>query len=360
MKKITNNPSIKDLLKYLSKHYKFVHNELTGQLLYKRRDSKSVLKPFDRGHFYRILFERFDKYPASMIRESLKAIYYSPKNDVLAFCGQSKYLSHTCPKESPFDQLDRYIKLTDVPPFSFGDMLEFHLVRAIRCALEGTPNRFIFSLVSRRQYVGKTHFIEWLFPEELQNYCMSTLSGRKEKRDTILASKFLVNIDEFSGTKKSNEAQLKAMISQKSAALWVPFKNNIEQRPRITSFFATKNISKEPALSADDDNSRFIIYNVKEIDWSYAEKIDVNELWQYAIAKAHDPDYDPYPTIEEVKKIIAYNKKYTRRSSKARINSKRTKGIALGAMLGTVATAFLASPFGRAIIGSLFRLFGVG
>ena len=361
MEKNKNKPTINKVLKYLSKHYKFVHNEITGQLLYKRRNKKTPPKPFDRGYFLAVLYERFGEYPGSIIRDALKAIYYTSINDLKAFCIVPKYSPRTPINESPFDALDEYIKLADNPPFSFGEMLEYHLVRAIRCVLNGTPNRFIFTLVSKQQYIGKTHFIEWLFPKQLEQYCMSTLSGRKEKRDTVLASKFLCNIDEFKGVTSSASSDLKAMVSQKSAALWVSFKNVIEQRPRITTFFATKNTRKGKAiLSHDDDNSRYIIYDVASIDWSYKEKIDIDELWRYAIARAYNANYDAYPTIDEVRQLEAYNRRFTKRMQRYKPRPHQKRNIALGAILSAIATTFVMSPYGRIIFAGLARALGLG
>ena len=357
MKKEKKNHQ-KEILEYLGRNYKFVHNELTGQLLYKRRNSKKDFKLFDRAYFYRLFMSAKKEYGESTIRHALKSIFHTPKNDVRAFCLSPAYSSENKKETSPFDALDDYFELKDSTPFGFGEMLEAHLVRAVRSVLNGKPNRFIFTLVSKGQYVGKTYFIEWLFPSDLRDYCMSTLSGRKEKRDTILASKFLVNIDEFSGATKSADAQLKALVSQKSASLWVPFKNHIEQRPRITTFFATKNIGKEPILSPHDANTRYIIYNLESIDWSYKKDVNVDDLWAYAIAKAHDESYDAELSIEDVRKLERYNKKFSKPFKRAKARPKRAKSIAIGAVIGSVVTALFASPIGRLIIASLARMAG--
>ena len=93
--------------------------------------------------------------------------------------------------------------------------------------------------------------------------------------------------------------------------IWVPFKNCIEQRPRITTFFATSNIGKRPLLSSESSNSRYIIYNVKGIDWSYKNDIDPAELWAFAIAKAHDPKYVAELNIDQVRELEGYNKLYS-------------------------------------------------
>ena len=48
----------KQILEYLGRNYKFVHNELTGQLLYKRRNSKKDFELFDRAYFYRLFISQ--------------------------------------------------------------------------------------------------------------------------------------------------------------------------------------------------------------------------------------------------------------------------------------------------------------
>ena len=353
--------TLNDLIKYLGRYYKFTLNDVNGQLFYQRRDSKTPPKLFDRSYFFRLLSERFSKCPASIIRESLKAINCRRLNDVEAFFKSIKYLPATIPSSSPFDRLNDYVELAEDAPFSFGEALEKHFVRAIRSVLNGTPNRFIFTLVSKAQYIGKTEFIEWFFPPQLEKYCMSTLTGRKEKWDIILASKLLVNIDEFSGAKKSDDANLKAMLSQRSAALWIAFKNMAIKRPRMTSFFATCNIGRKPILSADDSNSRFLIYNIKSINWAYKQDIDIDELWQYAIAKAHDPSYDPNPSIKDVRLLEKHNRRYSKKYSKVKVKGPRRVTIgALGAIAGSILTALATSPLGRLAFSSLVQFLGVG
>ena len=356
---MTKKNSVGEVLKYLSRYYKFELNELTGRFYYQRRDGKSKKKLFDRAYFVRLLSEGKFRYGAGTVREALKSIYYQPLNPVKEVFVPAAYLKKNA---SPFDKLEGYFTVKGDPPMPLGKALEMHLVRAVRCVLDGRPNRFIFALISVDEYVGKTEFIEWLFPAELRDYCMSTLSGAREKRDTILASKLLVNIDEFSGALKSSGAQLKAMISQKTAAIWVPFKNCIEQRPRITTFFATSNIGKRPLLSSDSSNSRYIIYNVKGIDWSYKNDLDPAELWAYAIAKAHDPKYVAELTIEQVRELERYNKTFSTPKSAYKRRYTSSRGTTTAAATTAAITAFAFTPWGRsmlaAAIAALKAIFG--
>ena len=174
---MSQKTAIGKILKYLARYYKFELNELTGVLYYQRRDSKSKRKPFDRAYFVRLLSDGMHRYHVSAIREALKAINYKPVNPVKEFLNCE---NHLLPKLSPFKQLDKYFTIENDPPFPFSHAPEMHIVRAVRGVLSDRPNRFIFTLVSKQEYIGKTEFLEWLFPIELRDYCMSTLSGRKE------------------------------------------------------------------------------------------------------------------------------------------------------------------------------------
>ena len=170
-----------------------------------------------------------------------------------------------------------------------------------------------------------------------------------------MASKFLVNIDEFFGAKKSSNAQLKAMVSQKTAAIWVPFKNRIEQLPRITSFFSTGNLTKKAILSKDSSNSRYLIYNIKKIDWNYKNEVDPSILWQYAISKANDPAYVSELPIDDVRKIEKYNKLFSKPRSTDKRQSLSSRGVTTVAT--TIAlTAFAFTPWGRALLASVMSL----
>lgn len=345
--------TVRDLNKYLSKYYKFSLDELSGQFFYQRMDGKSQKKPWDRAYFFSMLTNRFIGVSAGSVREALKCINYQRINAVKVYFERIK----PPPKLNPFEHLDSYFKLFDAPPFSFGSQLEAHLTRAVRTIFHGDPNRFIFCLISKQEYIGKTRFIEWLIPDELKPYSMSVMSGRKDKRDTILARKFVCNIDEFSGAKDSADKQLKAMLSQQSASVWTPFKNQIERLPRITTFFATANYKVgKPILSAESSNSRYILFNIKSIDWSYSANIDPVDLWAWAAARAKDIDCIAEPSIDEVRLIEGYNRKFTKRASKSR--PKRARTLVTGITIGTIVTAILASPWGRAFLLSLSKALG--
>ena len=348
----------REILKYLGRYYKFTLNELTGQFFYQRRDSKTKVKLFDRRYFLQHLTSEKFRYSASTIREALHCVFYREINPVKAFFDCTKYLNGNT---NPFDELEAYFSLVGHHPIPFGKALLDHLVRAIRCAKNGEPNRFVLALVSAKEYIGKTHFVEWLFPTELRGYCMSTLSGSSEKRDTILASKFIVNIDEFAGVSNSANAKLKAMISQRSAAVWIPFKNCIEQRPRITTFFATNNLTTKALLGSQSSNSRFIIYEVDAIDWDYKQDIKSSELWAYANKLADDSSYIATPTIEKVRELENHNMRYKASSvkPKATIEKKRARVSRRGLALITAAlAAFSCSPWGRAIASALVAAMG--
>ena len=349
---MTKQSQEREILRYLGRYYKFTLNELTGQVLYQRRDGRAKPKAFDRRYFLNLLTSEKFKYNSSIVRDCLNCVRYREINPLKAFFDRPKYLNHV---RNPFDQLEGYFSCAS-HPIPFAKSLQDHLVRAIRCIKNGDPNRFVFALISREEYIGKTQFVEWLFPTGLEGYCMSTLSGSSEKRDTVLASKFLVNIDEFAGVSHSASAKLKAMISQRSAALWVPFKNCIVQRPRITTFFATSNLKRKALLRGDSSNSRFLVYEVNSIDWSYQDKLDAAYLWDYAAKLADDPSYVATPTIEKVREVERHNMRY----KAPHVNSKRVKSktsskipMALGSLITAALAALAFSPWGRAMLSAL-------
>jgi hypothetical protein len=350
--------TINDVREYLKKYFRFTRNSVTDEVFFQRLSGHSTKKPFNREFFMDYLLGKFCGVNVGQLRILLKATHFKEENPFSAFLKGGKNPTNEKQNNSPFTELDNYFSFSSDAPFTLGSMLEMHLVRAIRTLLNGDPNRFIFTLVSLPQYLGKTSFIQWLFPPTLLKYCMPTLSGRKEKVDVILARKFLVNIDDFASVKDSADDRLKAMLSQRSASLWVPFKNQIAQKPRIATFFATKNTGSKAILNANDSNSRFIIFDVNSIDWSYEQKINPTTLWQYALEKAHDPDYEANLTIEDVRELEKYNERFSKRSKpKAKkINAKTSQALALGAVLGAAATSLLATPMGRAALSFLLSL----
>lgn len=186
--------------------------------------------------------------------------------------------------ENPFEKLAAFIKAEGLSDFTME--LEKHFLRAVGSVMGGVPNKQIFCLVSEEQNIGKTHFVHWLYPEELKDRCMGSLPYAKSKLDLMLAKMFLVNIDEFDGIKKTGGATLKKITSQDTASLYIAFKNIVEIKPRITSFFATRNYSSKGFLNDETGSSRFIVFDMKMIDWKgYTREIKPSSLWEWACAQ---------------------------------------------------------------------------
>jgi hypothetical protein len=279
MKKETKNTFLA-FERWFSKSFKLFENQISGEVSWASR-SRPHQRFLDAKNT--LFFKAIKKYPTLQKGHFVATLRNSKKQPTNVLHSYLSAAAADAPKTDPFARLFSYI--TSTPEAGdFAGALKKHYLRAIDCLYTGKPNKQIFTMVSLRQSVGKTTLISWLFPQSLNQYTMCTLAGRKDKRDVILATKFLVNIDEFSGAKKTSDEQLKAMTAQNTAALYVPFKNEIEHRPRITSFFATRNYTGEGFLNDATGSSRYVIFDVEEIDFEYSKDIQPDDLWAYAAA----------------------------------------------------------------------------
>ena len=82
----------------------------------------------------------------------------------------------------------------------------------------------------------------------------------------------------MAGLDRNDQNAVKAMISQESVRLRLPYATKFETRPRIANFWGTTN--KREFLTDETGSTRFIIFDICAIDWKYySQKIDNNQLW---------------------------------------------------------------------------------
>ena len=342
-----------DVFEYIKNRYHICECEITGNVFYKRHNGKNDLKPFNKSSFRGLIHKHFGGASGVVIREAVNCVEPKPFNAIKAYFDTL----NTTPKAPLFWELEKAIKYDKGAPFSLAEALENHMIRAIRQLYFGEVNRYVFVLVSDRQHIGKTTFINHLFPPELAQFTMCTLSGRDKKRDVVLATKFLVNADEFYGLPATGSAQAKAMLSQPTAALWIPFKNHIEQKPRIATFFSTANTHKE-VLGDPSGSSRYIVFNVKHIDRSYMD-INPSHLWAIAKRKALVENQTGKIDVEDIRAMEKYNLRFSKKPKRVYKSArKRTSQFVKGVTIGTALTALLASSWSRAVLLALARALG--
>jgi len=345
--------TFKEGLTWLKKHFRLRFDTITGKVFVMRRSSKIGEVEYSRGYMMERFASAKNEYDPNTIRAILAAWSATPFNAFKErFLNPSVFESYT-PKSNPFDKLDSFIQLDGEHPFTFARELENHMVRAAKCALDGTINKYVFTLLSDRQNVGKTHFVNWLMGPVPSEFTMGSLPRSATRIDQVLVSKFVVNIDELEGVDNTDSARFKAITSQSVCTMFNAFKQTSETRPRLASFFATKNTKLDRGRAAfkGGGTSRFIAFKIKSIDFSYADTIDPLALWAWAYKRAKQEGNEAYPTIEDIRRQEVFNRRFQERGKPKRSRRARTNAVNTAAITAAVA-AFAFTPWGRALVAA--------
>ena len=160
------------------------------------------------------------------------------------------------------------------------------LVRTVKCALNDNYfNKQVLTLYSKNQDAGKTSFLRFLCPPQLKKYKYEGEIGTDKDSQTIIGNNFMVIIDELGDLSKTDIRTLKAIISKLNVNIRLPYAETFSEFPRRASFFATTNRTD---FLTDDTNTRWLIFDVKNIDWRYGDifedtySIDINKVWAEA------------------------------------------------------------------------------
>lgn len=136
-------------------------------------------------------------------------------------------------------------------------MLKKHLVRHIKCALDGIENRTCVVLIGGQES-GKSSYIRYLEPKE--NYYIDSDPVKIIHRDAQIAQcEYLIwNIEELENYNANQLSQIKGMMSRPNDKIRGFHEKKAKNRWRICSFWATTN--KATFLTDDTGNSRFLCF----------------------------------------------------------------------------------------------------
>jgi predicted P-loop ATPase len=184
-------------------------------------------------------------------------------------------------------QLASYIKVTNQDFFC--SMFEKALVRNIACALQPEYyNRIVFTLISEKQEIGKSYFIQFLNPFGAKYYTDETLKDNKDSR-FALTENFIYNLEELDQLTKMDISNLKATISTRGVKDRVPYGSHKVYYARCCSFWGSTNRDE---FLVDDRNTRWLCFSINEIDREYSQKINIHDVWSQAWALYNNSNYN--------------------------------------------------------------------
>lgn len=231
--------------------------------------------------------------------------------------------SHLIPKYNPIEEyfenlqkwdgidhigkLCSYLKTNDDQAFRYH--FEKWLTRAVLCSLiEGYVNKQCFVLTSG-QNTGKSYFLRFLIPQILESYYTENISVDK---DGIIAicKNMLCNLDELAVLSKSDVNTLKSFISKNSANVRLPYAKKAEYLHRISSFCGSTN--RTEFLTDETGSVRWLIFEVKYINYDYSKEVDIDQVWSQAYYNAFErKNYNPELTTIDVDENEKRNECYS-------------------------------------------------
>lgn len=209
--------------------------------------------------------------------------------------------------ENHIQKLANYITTTDNA--SFQNHFEKWLTRAVLCSLKkGYVNKQCFVLFNTKQNSGKTSFLRFLIPTELEKYYTEDIGIDKDGLISLCKS-LIINIDELSVMSKIDVNTLKSFISKNTINARLPYDRKSSLMHRTASFCGSTN--RSDFLTDETGSVRWQIFEVLEIDFNYSKEININQVWAQAYFNAFErKNYNPELTAEDILENEKRNEKY--------------------------------------------------
>lgn len=209
--------------------------------------------------------------------------------------------------ENHIQKLANYITTTDNQ--SFQKHFEKWLTRAVLCSLKkGYINKQCFVLFNTKQNSGKTSFLRFLIPTQLEKYYTEDIGIDKDGLISLCTS-MIINIDELSVMSKIDVNTLKSFISKNTINARLPYDRKSSLMHRTASFCGSTN--RSDFLTDETGSVRWQIFEVLEIDFNYSKEININQVWAQAYFNAFErQNYNPELTAEDIQENEKRNEKY--------------------------------------------------
>ncbi|MES2568107.1 MAG: VapE domain-containing protein [Bacteroidota bacterium] len=203
------------------------------------------------------------------------------------------------------DQLSNYVITKNQNRFKY--QFKKTLVRMVACALDDKViNKQAFILVHDKQNSGKTTFLNWLCPLDLEEYITENIGTDKDSL-IALGENFIINMDELATFNRSEINSLKSMLSKAYIKVRHPFGKKAILTSRKASFVGSTN--KTTFLNDETGSVRWLCFELEKINWNYKKEIDINFVW----AQAYDlyiSDFEYELTAKEIEENEKENRKH--------------------------------------------------
>jgi hypothetical protein len=282
------------IIDYLRDHYDFVHNVITGERLFIKREltlgkeaKYELLEDEDVNSILiemLLLYYKITREKIEMIIKSRMTREISPIKDYLTS------LKPRTPdaKNSAFKLLCATITLTDEKNYrsAFDALLWRWLCANAACALNKKPNDVCLTFIGG-QGTGKTTWLNKLCTLPDYGYC-GHIDPNTTNNETanLLAEKWLINIDDqLESIFGKDFSSLKSTISAPSVGNRKAYARQAKKRARIASFCASVNSTN---FLVDTQNRRYLCFEIEKIDWDLSNAINYDDVWAEVVTALND------------------------------------------------------------------------
>ena len=288
---------------YLFENFDIRYNSVSTNFEYKEKDQE-IYEPMNENDIF--------------IKMQLDGLSFSLSN-LVAFLKSSmvskynpftQYFESLPPWDGKTDFIQELVSFVNLKP-ELCDRFDKHfkkwLVRVVKCALADSYfNKQAFILVHDKQNSGKSTFCRFLCPPTLKNYIAENLSIDKDSR-ILLTTNLLINLDELSTLSKVEINSLKSLFSKDKINDRLPYDRKNSIIPRRASFIGSTNQAE--FLNDESGSVRWLCFEIRSIDWSYKEKVNIDNVWSqaYTLSKS---GFHCDLTPEEIKENEEYNRQF--------------------------------------------------
>ncbi|MCB1711244.1 MAG: hypothetical protein KDH96_01820 [Candidatus Riesia sp.] len=188
-------------------------------------------------------------------------------------------------RELPYDfiyEMAQTVKLKNNPfNLRLDYFLRQYLIQVVYCVLDGIPNENVLIFQSKEVFIGKTFFMRKLYPPALEKiYIKEGVPDLHNKDGDIDLSRFMLFfIDEIDLLSKKQFNAFKSYTSRKYINTRLPFARLNSFIDRRVSFLGCCNSSD---FIHDDDERRFLIFNIDSVDTYKLNDLDIDLVWGQA------------------------------------------------------------------------------
>lgn len=266
-KKEEKKPVINQVMSFLEEHYGIRRNLILDRLEFMpytpSADAGKGYRPM-RGKDYNTLFVDLQIAGISCYQNFLRAVIDS--NYAKEFNPYTDYL-YALP---PWDGTDYIAQLADTLTTENRELwqkgFKRWIVGLVACALSDEDMNQLVIILYSEQGKGKSSWIRRLLPPEWKEYFYNGIIDPSNKDDArLLATRIIINMEEFEGVKPGELAALKRIIAQDNVTQRKAYDTEAFTLPRHCSFIASTN--NRQCLQDIGGNRRFLPITVTGIDY---------------------------------------------------------------------------------------------